>query len=237
MSDPVAESEDRLVVDADYVCPFCYLGQKSLEEYRATRDEPLDVAWHPYDLRGRERESDGEIDDSVEDGEGEGYFDRMHENVARLREQYGAEEMLSIDPVLDVDAFDTQRVSMDVRDERPETWADLDDALFEAVGRRSGRRRFGGARRRRGVGGVADRDRPRGARRRADPRVPVRAVRGGPSRPMSRVSASAARECQYEQFEAAHRDGVTGVPTFVYGEYAARGAVPPAHLRRLVEGD
>jgi predicted DsbA family dithiol-disulfide isomerase len=45
------------------------------------------------------------------------------------------------------------------------------------------------------------------------------------------------RGYQFEQFEAAHRDRVTGVPTFVYGENAVRGAVPPAHLRRLVEGD
>jgi predicted DsbA family dithiol-disulfide isomerase len=40
-----------------------------------------------------------------------------------------------------------------------------------------------------------------------------------------------------EQFAAAQRAGVTGVPTFAYDGYAARGAVPPEHLERLVEGD
>jgi predicted DsbA family dithiol-disulfide isomerase len=37
-------------------------------------------------------------------------------------------------------------------------------------------------------------------------------------------------------FEAASNAGITGVPTFEYGEHVARGAVPPAQLRRLVEG-
>jgi predicted DsbA family dithiol-disulfide isomerase len=39
-----------------------------------------------------------------------------------------------------------------------------------------------------------------------------------------------------EQFAEAQETGVTGVPTFVFDGYAARGAVPPAQLRRLVEG-
>jgi 2-hydroxychromene-2-carboxylate isomerase len=39
-----------------------------------------------------------------------------------------------------------------------------------------------------------------------------------------------------EAFEDAKAQGVTGVPTFAYGEHAARGAVPPEHLQRLVDG-
>jgi predicted DsbA family dithiol-disulfide isomerase len=39
-----------------------------------------------------------------------------------------------------------------------------------------------------------------------------------------------------EQFTDAQQAGVSGVPTFVSDGYAARGAVPPAQLRRLVEG-
>jgi len=35
---------------------------------------------------------------------------------------------------------------------------------------------------------------------------------------------------------AAQRQGVTGVPTFAYDGHAARGAVPPAHLERLIDG-
>jgi predicted DsbA family dithiol-disulfide isomerase len=39
-----------------------------------------------------------------------------------------------------------------------------------------------------------------------------------------------------ERFDAARERGVTGIPTFAYGEHAARGAVPPEQLRRLVDG-
>jgi predicted DsbA family dithiol-disulfide isomerase len=40
-----------------------------------------------------------------------------------------------------------------------------------------------------------------------------------------------------DEFVAAQQAGVTGVPTFAYDGYAARGAVPPEHLQRLVEGE
>nr|WP_084260777.1 DsbA family protein [Natronomonas moolapensis] len=39
-----------------------------------------------------------------------------------------------------------------------------------------------------------------------------------------------------ERFAEAKREGITGVPTFVYDDHAARGAVPPEHLERLVDG-
>lgn len=39
-----------------------------------------------------------------------------------------------------------------------------------------------------------------------------------------------------ERFSEAQQHGVTGVPTFAYEGYAARGAVPPEQLERLVEG-
>jgi len=44
------------------------------------------------------------------------------------------------------------------------------------------------------------------------------------------------RERIHEQFGEAHQRGVTGVPTFVHDQHAARGAVPPEQLARLVEG-
>ena len=44
------------------------------------------------------------------------------------------------------------------------------------------------------------------------------------------------RERLHEQFEEAKRTGITGVPTFAYAGHAARGAIPPEQLRRLVEG-
>jgi len=50
------------------------------------------------------------------------------------------------------------------------------------------------------------------------------------------VASEDEREQLQERFAAARDRGVTGVPTFVYDAHSARGAVPPAHLERLVEG-
>jgi Predicted dithiol-disulfide isomerase involved in polyketide biosynthesis len=44
------------------------------------------------------------------------------------------------------------------------------------------------------------------------------------------------REEVADAFAASQRAGVTGVPTFASDGHAARGAVPPEHLKRLVEG-
>jgi predicted DsbA family dithiol-disulfide isomerase len=38
------------------------------------------------------------------------------------------------------------------------------------------------------------------------------------------------------RFGAAQERGITGVPTFVYGEHGARGAIPPEQFERLIEG-
>ncbi len=204
---------DRITVFSDYVCPFCYLGRTSLERYRADREDALAVDWHPYDLRGHKRGPDGEIDDSVEDGKDEAYFDQVRENVARLRDEYGAEEMLGIDAVPDVDSLDAQVVSVHVSETRPDAWPDFDAALFEALW-------------------VEGRDI-------GDPEV-LAAVAEESGLDGETVRTALAdvtlRERVHELFEEARSQGVSGVPTFVYDGHAARGAVPPAHLRRLVEG-
>lgn len=38
------------------------------------------------------------------------------------------------------------------------------------------------------------------------------------------------------RFDDATELGISGIPTFVYDGHAARGAVPPEHLERLIEG-
>ncbi len=79
---------DEITVYSDYVCPFCYLGRESLRRYQATREEPLAIDWHPFDLRSNERRPDGSIDHSVDDGKDESYFEQARENVRRLQERY-----------------------------------------------------------------------------------------------------------------------------------------------------
>ncbi len=210
----MTELDDRITVYSDYVCPFCYLGRRSLDRYRDERTEPLAVDWHPYDLRAQKRGPDGEIDHSVDDGKDEAYFDEVRENVADLRERYDADGMLGIDAVPEVDSLDAQLVSLAVKQSHPEAWAAFDEATFDALW----------------VDGrdIGDTDVLVDVANEAE--VPEETVR-------SALRNTDLRERLHGQFDRARARGVTGVPTFAYGDYVARGAVPPAHLRRLVEGE
>ncbi|PSQ18319.1 disulfide bond formation protein DsbA [Halobacteriales archaeon QS_8_69_26] len=208
MSDP---DDTPLVVYSDYVCPFCYLGRASLEEYLAEAGDPPDVEWRPFDLRGHKRGPDGEIDHSVDDGKDEDYYEQARRNVERLSEQYGVE--MDLDIARDVDSWNAQVASLYVRREFPDRYGAFHDAVFDAL--------WGEGR---DVG---------------DPDV-LADVAESVDLPPDEVRAAAADEDLAadlrEEFEAARRVGITAVPTFVYGDHAARGAVPPEHLTRLVEG-
>lgn len=205
---------DTITIYSDYVCPFCYLGRQSLETYRATRDEELGIEWHPFDLRRGKRGPDGEIDHSIDDGKDEAYFDQVRQNVARLKESYDATEMLSLDELPEtVDSFDAQVASFDVHETYPESWLEFDEAIFDALwveGRDIG-----------DIEVIADIAEAVGL-----PAEEIRVAVTDPDR----------RDRLREVFAAAQSEGITGVPTFVYDGYGARGAVPPAQLERLVEG-
>jgi predicted DsbA family dithiol-disulfide isomerase len=203
-----------ITVYADYVCPFCYLGKRSLETYLDSTDRDLAVDWHPFDLRGHKRGPDGEVDHSVEDGKDEEYFEQVRENVDRLRQQYGVDDMLDLDDIPDeVDSLNAQVASYSVLHTAPERWAAFDDGIYEALWLDG-----------RDIGDV-------------DVLVELAVGVGLDGEEIRRVvSSEDERERLEERFEAARDRGVTGVPTFVYDEYSARGAVPPAHLERLVEG-
>ena len=205
------ESPDLLVY-ADYVCPFCYLGYASLAAYRERRDGPgIETDWHPFDLRGRERRPDGSIDDSVETGKDEAYFEQARQNVERLAEEYDVE---MTEPLIrDVDSYDAQRVALRTREEHPAAFPAFHSAVFDALwvdGRDIG-----------------------------DPEM-LDALATDAGLPEGFVAGTLADESSAGQletaFETARERGITGVPTFVAGEYSARGTVPPEHLRRLVEG-
>jgi len=210
MSD--TEARERITIYSDYVCPFCYLGRQSLDRYQAEREEPLAIDWRPFDLRAGKRGPDGEIDHSVDDGKDDDYYQQARENVRRLREQYDAEMAQEI--ATDVDSRPAQAVSLHVKESEPyETWLAFDEAVFEALWA-DGR-------------DIGD----------ADVLADCAEAAGLDA---SVVDAALDDEAFLarldEQFDAARRQGITGVPTFAYGDHAARGAVPPAQLRRLVEG-
>ena len=213
-ADPAAgSSPDSITVYSDYVCPFCYLGRASLALYRETRTEPLVVDWHPFDLRAGKRDPDGEIDRDVDDGKDDDYYEQARENVERLRERYDVEMAQAIRR--DVDSLPAQIVSLHVKRTHPESWDALDDAIFDALwvdGRDIGNREV--------LVDVAD------------------DVSGVPDDVVDvALDDEELREAIGELFDAARRRGITGVPTFAYGDHAARGAVPPEQLRRLIEGE
>jgi predicted DsbA family dithiol-disulfide isomerase len=206
-----ADGPDELVVFSDYVCPFCYLGRASLDQYRDERSAPLETAWHPFDLRGHRRDESGEIQEDVDDGKDEAYFEQVRENVQRLGEKYDAE--LDLDAVPDTDSWDAQLAALYVRDEYPEQFAAFDDALFEA---------FWDDHRDIGDEEVI---------------VDVAASVGLDGEEIREAlhDEEWAERLEFE-FQEARQRGVTGVPTFAYDNHAARGAVPPEQLERLVEG-
>lgn len=206
------EHPEQITVYSDYVCPFCYLGHHSLEQYRETRDEELVVDWHPFDLRSAKRNPDGTIDHSVDDGKGDDYYEQAREDVRRLQEQYGVE--MELDPATDVDSLPAQIASYYVKQHYDrEAWREFDAAIFEALWQ--GGKDIGDEELLVDLAGESG-------------------VDGDEIR--SALDDETLREEVREQFSEAQRQGVTGVPTFAYEGYAARGAVPPEQLERLVEG-
>jgi len=206
---------DAITVYSDYVCPFCYLGRQSLAEYQATREAPLEIDWRPFDLRAGKRNPDGTIDHSVDDGKGDDYYEQARENVRRLQERYDADMAQEI--ATDVDSRPAQALSLHVKETEPyETWLAVDESIFEALW-------------------VDGRDID-------DEAVLADCAEAGGVDPdaVGAVLGPNVDEALFadldERFAAAQKQGVTGVPTFAYGDHAARGAVPPAQLRRLVEG-
>jgi len=205
------DAADEVVVFSDYVCPFCRLGRASLELYREDRDAPLSVEWHPFDLRGYKRDESREIQSDVDDGKDDDYFEQVRENVERLSEEYGVDA--DIDAVPDTDSWNAQQAAFYVREEQPELFDAFDDALFAAYW---------------------DDHRDIG-----DPDV-IADVADAVGLDAEAIRAAATDDAWAdrlaEQFEAARERGVTGVPTFAADGHAARGAVPPEQLERLIEG-
>ncbi|MFB6156787.1 MAG: DsbA family protein [Haloferacaceae archaeon] len=202
----------RITIYSDYVCPFCYLGRQSLSRYQADRDEELTVDWHPFDLRAGKRGPDGGIDHDADDGKDDAYYEQARQNVRRLSEKYDVEMAQEI--ARDVDSLPAQVASHYVKETAPyERWLEFDVALFEALWEDG-----------RDIGDL-------------DVLADVAADAGlDPDEVRDAATDPERREAVEALFDEARREGITGVPTFAYDGYAARGAVPPEQLERLVEG-
>jgi predicted DsbA family dithiol-disulfide isomerase len=208
-----ATTDDRITVYSDYVCPFCYLGRRSLSEYQSEREERLEIDWRPFDLRSGKRNPDGTIDHDADDGKDDAYYEQAKTNVRKLREKYGADQM-EVELATDVDSLPAQLVSVAVRDQSDyETWLDFDERVFEALWHDG-----------RDIGS-------------ADVLVDIATAVGVDADFVREVLDDDGRRSALEaQFRQAQQQGITGVPTFAYEGHAARGAVPPEQLERLVEG-
>jgi len=212
MSSTEADEVREVVVYSDYVCPFCHIGREIFDWYRQSTDAEVVADWHPFDLRNQKRGPDREIDHSIDDGKDEEYYEQAQESVDRLSEKYGI-ETLSIYETPEVDSLSAQAASLYVKEEHPELWEDFDKSLFEALW----------------VGGRDIGDTGVLVELAEDAGVDGDEVRRA-------VEGDELEDRIFEMFREAKENGITGVPTFVYGEHACRGAVPPEQLRRLVEG-
>jgi len=206
------QSTEQITVYSDYVCPFCYLGRESLSRYQENREEELEINWQPFDLRRGKRNPDGTIDHSVDDGKDDAYYEQAKESVRRLQEKYDVDMTLEL--ATDVDSFSAQIASYYVAEGYPyETWLDFDTAVFEALWEEG-----------RDIG-----DEDVLADLAEDVGVDPEEIR-------SALDDETLRERIEAEWSTAQQQGVTGVPTFAYEGYSARGAVPPEQLQRLVEG-
>ncbi|SFS65669.1 DsbA family oxidoreductase [Halostagnicola kamekurae] len=206
----MSETADQLTVYSDYVCPFCYLGRASLEQYRERREEPLELEWHPFDLRRDKRNPDGSIDHSADDGKDDDYFEQARQNVRRLQAEYDVE--MEQELATEVDSLPAQMASWYVQTEYPERWEAFDRAVFDALWT-DGR-------------DIGDADVLADLATSVD--LPPEEIRAATEDDGLRTELE-------DAFDRASRQRITGVPTFVADGTAASGALPPDHLQRLVE--
>ena len=206
------QQAETITIYSDYVCPFCYLGRESLSRYQADRETALEIDWQPFDLRSGKRNPDGSIDHSVDDGKDDEYFEQATESVRRLQEKYDVE--MTLDLATEVDSLNAQVASYYVKGHYDyETWLAFDEAIFAALwteGRDIGSEDV--------LVDLAD-----------DVGIDTEEITAA-------LDDNTLRDELTDEFVAAQQAGVTGVPTFVADGHAARGAVPPEHLQRLVEG-
>ncbi|WP_430503853.1 DsbA family oxidoreductase [Haloparvum sp. PAK95] len=208
-----AQSANEITVVSDYVCPFCYLGRQSLEDYQDEREEELEINWHPFDLRAGKRTQDGEIKEDVDDGKDEQYYEQARQNVRRLQEEYDVD--MAMELVDDVDSLNAQIASLYVKEHYSQAeWLEFDEAVFDALWQDE-----------RDIGDV-------------DVLAAIAEDVGlDGDEVRSAVDDDAMRERVETLFAEAKRGGISGVPTFIYDGRAASGALPPEQLERLVESD
>lgn len=201
---------DRVTFYADYVCPFCFFGHLSLTRYREERSAPLKIEWHPFDLRAEQRGPNGALESPATDGHDNAWEDDR-DRVERLANRYDVN--LAQPLAHDVDSWNAQLASVHVQMDHPTLWADFDASIYDALwkdGRNIGNPSV--------IVSIA-----------ADIGLDGEKIHAA-------IEDSLVERRLVDRFEAARLRSVKAVPTFVHGDQTVRGAVPPEHLRRVVEG-
>lgn len=205
------EQPEKLVVYSDYLCPFCYLGKASLEEYLESSGESPEIEWRPFDIQGHKRGPDGELREDVDDGKDEAYFEQARQNVQRLKKEYDVE--MNIDLAQDIDSWNAQKVALFVeRNYETSTFVAFHNVLFEALWKDQ-----------RDIG---------------DPDVLAEIAEDHGIEPEEVREAADDEELDDEldeKFRRAQQMGIRGIPTFIYGDYATQGAVSPEQFDRLFD--
>jgi len=215
-TNPIDASGDRLAVYADYVYPFCRLGNATLREYLAGWAErglpDLAIEWRPFDLRADERDGDGTIPQGAGAGK-EGYARSRWSEVASQAGEYGVEMTMDVERYLAIDARNVQLVALGVKRDDPDWFHAFHDSVFDALWTET-----------RDVG---------------DPTV-LRKLAASASVDLDSVEAWIADGELQKRFDAATEQatekGVRGVPTVEYDGELAYGSQPPTAYRELIEG-
>lgn len=208
---PPEDPDADVVVYSDYVCPFCHLGLQAFREAQEAAGVDPEVRWEPFDLRGVQRREDGTLDESVETGKDEAYFERARRNVQRLRERLGV-DMVPLEEVEGVDSWNAMQAALSVRDEHPDAFEAFDEGLFRALWEEG-----------RDIG---------------DPDVLAEVADevglDGEAVAEAATDPDAGEELR-EALEASRSRGVRAVPTFLVGDRPIQGAAPPDQLRQVLE--
>jgi len=203
--------DDKLVIFSDYVCPFCFLGKASLENYLEETGESVETEWRPFDLQGHKRGPDGEIQSDVSDGKDEAYFEKARENVRRLQAEYDVE--MTDELRRDVDSWNAHKAALYARDEASdETFQAFNDAIFDALWLDG-----------RDIGDV-------------DVLVELAETCGLDGDDIRQaVESSEYDERVRDAFAESKQVGIRGVPTFFFDGQGMQGAVPPEQLQILLQ--
>jgi len=195
---PISNGEDgpiRVTVFSDYVCPFCYVGDRRL--LRLAEQMDLAVTWRGVEIHP-ETPPDGMPLEAL--GYPPDVWARMHMHLGNLAAEEGirlAERRFT------TNSHKALLVAEGARTQGPETFRAVHEGLFHAFftqGRNIGQTDV-----------LADVAREAGMDAAAFERALIEPTYE------DRLKANVAE---------ARRHGVTGVPTFVFGEQVVAGAVP-----------